>query len=440
MKPNMNKLLYFLAVLVVLTVAMSARAETERIEKTFSVNKGGTLFIDSDVGSIDVKTWDKDKVSVSIKKQARNQERLDRFEVLIEQRGDDVYIDGDNERRNRIQVEFHVSVPKKYNLDLRTGGGSIAVADINGNVKLDTSGGSISIGDVDGGNIDAHTSGGSIRVGNVNGMVKVDTSGGSISIGNVAGGDVDAHTSGGSIKVDDVQGDLKVDTSGGSINLGNISGMSSIHTSGGSISLARGGKNVNAHTSGGSINIGPSKGQVKVHTSGGGIRIGMTDGDVDADTSGGSINVDGSKGKINLHTSGGPLFVGSSEGPVKAHTSGGSIKILKTKGAIDADTSGGSIKAEMIQTDNSMDTHVSLRSSGGELTVYLPATIEATVSARLKISYFADRDYHIYSDFPLSIEGENSDRITAKGDINGGGDRIELRTTNGDIYIKKLRN
>jgi hypothetical protein len=29
-------------------------------------------------------------------------------------------------------------------------------------------------------------------------------------------------------------------------------------------------------------------------------------------------------------------------------------------------------------------------------------------------------------------------RITAQGDINGGGDRIRLNTTNRDIYIHKL--
>jgi len=403
MKPDMKKLLYSLVVLTVLFVVIPAQAETENIEKTFSVNKGGTMIIESDLGSINVETWNKGDVFVSIKKRASSQKRLDRFEVQIEQRGDDIYVEGDNKWLNRVRVEFHVNIPKEYNVDLRTGGGSIDVADINGNVKLHTSGGSISIGDVDGGDINAHTSGGSIKVGDVvNGKVKVDTSGGSISIGNVAGDDVDAHTSGGSIKVADVSGDLNVETSGGSIHLGKLTGISSIHTSGGSISLAQGGNNVKAHTSGG------------------------------------SISVEGSKGKININTSGGNLFVSSSEGPVKADTSGGNIKILQTKGAIDAETSGGSIEAQMIETDNSKDTHVNLLSSGGKRTVYLPATIKASVSARLKISYFADRDYQIYSDFPLSIVGEDSDLITAKGDINAGGDRIQLRTTNGDIYIKKM--
>jgi DUF4097 and DUF4098 domain-containing protein YvlB len=401
MKPSTKKLLYSLIALIALTLAMTAYAETGNFEKTFSVGKGGTLYLESGMGTIKVGTWEKGEVFVSIKKRARNKERLDGFEVQIEQNGNDIHVRGDKGWDNRVRVEFQVNVPKEYNVDLSTGGGSIDVSDINGNVKLHTSGGSIAIGDVD-------------------------------------GGDVDARTSGGTIKVGDVKGDLKVDTSGGSINLGKITGSSTIHTSGGSISVAQGGSDTDAYTSGGGINIGPSKGNVKVRTSGGGINIATVNGDVDADTSGGSIRVEGSKGKTVIRTSGGTLTVNSSDGPVMADTSGGDIKIMQAKGAIDARTSGGSIAAEMIETDNSKDTHVSLSSSGGDITVYLPETIEATVSATIKISRFANRDYQIYTDFPLSAKGEGSSRISAEGAINGGGDRIQIDTSNGDVYIKKL--
>ncbi len=446
MKRTNRMMLFPVVVLFVLTLVMSAHAETEKIEESFSVSKGGELIIDSDLGTIDVDTWGEDEVFVSIKKRARKQKQLDGFEVEIEQRGNDIYIRGDNERRNRVRVEFRVKVPMAYSLDLSTGGGPINVADINGNVKLDTSGGGITIGDVKGGDINAHTSGGNIRVADVTGNVEVDTSGGNISIGNVDEGDVDAHTSGGNIQVGDVRGDLKANTSGGGIVLGTITGKSKIHTSGGNISVARGDGDIDAHTSGGGIAIGPSKGDVTVHTSGGNINIDMTEGDVNANTSGGSIMVSGSRGEIDIKTSGGNLSVDSSGGPVRAKTSGGSIRIRQARGAIDARTSGGAIEAEMVETDNSKDTHVILHSSGGTLTVYLPETVEATVSADIKIKefWFAGRDYEtdyeIDSDFPLSIKGEESDHISARGEINGGGDRIQLNTTNGDIYIRKLGN
>jgi len=390
-------LLFALGVGMITTVVKS---ETENVEKSFSVSSGGTLDIKSDQGSIKVEAWNKNKVEVLVQKRARNKDRMKAFKVKFEQKGNRILVDGDSEWNNKVSLKYIVKVPKEFNLDLNTGGGSITVGDISGEIKVDTSGGSISIGDVAKGNVDANTSGGSINVGNVG-------------------------------------GNLKVNTSGGSISLGNISGTSSIDTSGGSISLESGGNDVKADTSGGSINIGPVKGKVDVDTSGGSITIKMGD-EVKANTSGGSISVEGSKGSVDIDSSGGSLFVGSSGGPVKAETSGGNIKILQAKGFIEADTSGGKIEAEMILADKNADTHVTLESAGGSITLFVPKKLAASVSATLEITRNARRDYRIYSDFPLTIKGDNSDKITAKGNLNGGGDKIKINTTNGDIYIKML--
>lgn len=403
MKNKIQPIFISFVLLFGISVSSSVYAEKEEIERTFSVSANGTLKIDSDSGSIEIESWNKNTVEVSIEKYARSQKRLDEFEVTVEQRGNDVEIIGDSGRNSRVEVEYVVKVPKQYNLDLKTGGGSIKVSELEGHVKVHTSGGSIKIGDI-------------------------------------SNGDVDANTSGGSIKVGDVEGNLKVDTSGGSIRLGKVTGTSDIDTSGGSITLEQGGSDVKAETSGGSINIGPTTGKVDVDTSGGSIKIDMTEGDVKANTSGGSIKVVGSKGSVDVDTSGGSIYVGSSGGPVKAETAGGSIKIFKAKGFIEAETAGGKIEAEMIETDNSKDTHVDLESSGGSITVYLPKNIEATISADLRITRSARRDYRIYSDFPLTIKGEKSDRVTANGGINGGGDRVNLSTVNGDIHIKAIED
>lgn len=396
-----QKIILLLLTLSVGMITTVVKSETENIEKSFKVKSGGTLDIKSDQGSIKVETWNKKKVEILVKKKARNKDRLKGFKVKFEQKGNQILVDGDGERNNRVSLKYIVKVPKEFNLDLNTGGGSITVDDISGEIKVDTSGGSISIGDVIKGAVDADTSGGSIKVGNVG-------------------------------------GNLKVNTSGGSISLGKVSGTSSIDTSGGSISLESGGNDVEAETSGGSINIGPVKGKVDVDTSGGSITIEMAD-EVKANTSGGSISIEGSKGSVDIDSSGGSLFVGSSGGPVKAETSGGNIKILQAKGFIEADTSGGKIEAEMILADKSADTHVTLESSGGSITLYISKSLAASVSATLEITRNARRDYRIYSDFPLTIKGDNnSDKITAKGDINGGGDKIRIDTTNGDIHIKML--
>lgn len=390
------------ALLILLAmVAKPAVGETVDIEKSFSVQSGGLITIETDHGSIDVRSWHEDTVMVSVEKSARNPSRLDSFKLHFEKKGNNIFVEGDSSRNDKVKVRYVVKVPQAFNVDLNTGGGSLAVADLTGNIKLHTSGGSIKVGNITAGNVEADTSGGSIRVG-------------------------------------DVDGDLKVNTSGGSIKVGKIAGLSSIDTSGGSITLEQGGANVNAETSGGSIKIGPVIGNVDVDTSGGSIKIAEIDGDVKAHTSGGSIKVKGSLGNVDIETSGGSLFVGSSHGFVKAQTSGGSIKILQARGYIEADTAGGKITAEMIQDDPGADTHVDLESSGGSITLYLPKSLAASVSARLKITRSAKRDYRIYSDFPLTIKEDDNDEITAKGEINGGGDKIKLNTVNGDIYIKVL--
>lgn len=399
MKLKFRNFFGYLIAVCGLVISSSAIGEVENVEKRFDVSSGGTLNLNSDRGSIELESWDRSEILIEVRKKARNQERLDEFKLTFDQKGSDVYVDGDSDWNSKVSIKYKIKVPAEFNLDLKTGGGSI-------------------------------------KVGDVSGKIKVHTSGGSIKIGNVAQGEVDANTSGGSIKVGDVNGNLKVDTSGGSIKIGEVTGTSDINTSGGSIGLASGGNDVKADTSGGNIKIGPVSGNVEVDTSGGSIKIGMSQGDVKAETSGGSIKVEGAKGKVNVDTSGGSIAVASSGGPVVADTAGGNIRIKQANGYIEAQTAGGSIEAEMIATSG--DTHVKLESAGGSITLYIDRSLAATVDARLRITRSAKRDYRIYSDFPLTIQGEKSDRITGKGDINGGGDRIQLSTTNGDIYIKTL--
>jgi len=397
MNNSIQKILFLLVVLFSLIAAIPAKSETEIVDRSFYAESGGNLTIESDQGSIKVETWDNQTVEVLVE-----QKQLDGFKANFNQKGNDIFVEGDGDWNNRVSVKFIIKVPQEFNLDLKTGGGSIEVSDISGEVKVNTSGGNIRIGDV-------------------------------------IQGSVEAKTSGGNIKVGDVDGSLKVDTSGGNIQLGKINGKSSIDTSGGNITLRQGGSDVKAETSGGSIKIGPVNGKVDVDTSGGSIQIGMADDDVVAKTSGGSINVEGSKGSVNIRSSGGNLFVGSSGAPVEAETSGGNIKILQARGFIEADTSGGDIEAEMIIDDKKADTHVNLDSSGGSITLHIPESLGASVSATLKITSSAKHDYRIYSDFPLTIKGENSRKITAKGAIHDGGDKIKLSTTNGDIHIKVLK-
>jgi len=177
-----------------------SQANSDTIEKTFSVSSGGTLIIDSDSGTVDIESHDQDTVEVKVFKRGSN---ADDFTVKFEQDGDDVRIRGDKDSSwgsYSLSVKYVIKVPQSYNLDLNTGGGSIEIEDL--------------IGDVD-----ASTSGGSIELGQIEGDIEVKTSGGSIRVEDIAG-NIDAHTSGGSIKAKlskQLSEDCKLTTSGGSI-------------------------------------------------------------------------------------------------------------------------------------------------------------------------------------------------------------------------------
>jgi hypothetical protein len=152
------------------------------------------------------------------------------------------------------EVEYRVTVPRRFDVDLNTSGGGIKVDNLAGEVRVNTAGGSLDIGRIEG-PVNAHTSGGSIAVRGARGRAVLRTSGGSIRLDQVAG-DVDAETSGGSIEVTRASGNVRVHTSGGSINVAEPRGGIDASTSGGSIAVRVPGDrgfDIDAATSGGGV-------------------------------------------------------------------------------------------------------------------------------------------------------------------------------------------
>lgn len=402
----------------------------ERIDKTVEAGKGGTLEVTADKGHINVNTWEQNQVRVVVEKMAdvfteeEARKVLEDFQVYITTQGKNVRVLAESNRDRRLRdmdIDIVVTVPEQYNVDLETSGSSIEIESLEGEVKARTSGGSIEVGQIK------------------NGSVDVGTSGGSIEIEGIENGNGKANTAGGGISVGDVSGDLEVKTSGGSIEIGRVGGELTAHTAGGGIEIKEGGKNVKAVTSGGSIVVGQAGGDIEVKTAGGGIEVGSVKGMIKAHTAGGSIEIGETLGAVEAGTAGGSISVDGSGGPVEVKTSGGSIDVKNARGYIEAETAGGSIKAELAISDKEMDTHCTLETAGGDVIIYLPGELAATIDAEVRIQRRARRNYKIISDFPIEIEGDEKGtrRITGRGTINGGGDLIRLRTTNGDIEIRK---
>ena len=119
-------------------------------------------------------------------------------------------------------LEFRVTVPRKFDAELNTSGGPIWVRNLDGRIEAHTSGGPIHLENTTA-RADVHTSGGPITITDAKGAVNASTSGGPITASFVGqlGADTSLTTSGGPIHVrlsPDVRVYLDASTSGGPVS------------------------------------------------------------------------------------------------------------------------------------------------------------------------------------------------------------------------------
>jgi hypothetical protein len=196
----------------------------DQSEKKFVVKPDGLLSFDADLAHGQVETGDFESVRVqfmSYYKVATDQEVEDlqnKLSIEMSQTGNTVkvtvrFADQNQANRDKIRLNFKVAIPRKFNLDMRTGG-SARVADVDGTVKASTEGGSLTMENVSG-SLTASTKGGSLTIKNVGGDLEARCEGGSATIGKV-GGRVVATTEGGSLSIKEAAA-INATVNGGSV-------------------------------------------------------------------------------------------------------------------------------------------------------------------------------------------------------------------------------
>jgi len=309
----MKSLSCLLTVGALLAVPAAAEAKIVRtVEKTFAVQAGGHFTGSTQGGDIKVVTADVAEVHVVARQVIRTDSETEADELLkglqfrLEQQGNDVVAEAKYEREKGfhwknwppVSVDYTVTVPRAYNLDLNTSGGDIDVGSVQGTVKARTSGGDLKFAKIDG-SIEGRTSGGNIRLEEGTATAKLHTSGGDIYVGR-AGGPTAVSTSGGNIKLESVEELLSATTSGGDI-AANITGPIKQDTE-----------------------LGTSGGRVVVHVKKG---IGFK---LDASTSGGDVDAEGLTLTIEKGGMGKSKLIGAVNGGgprLKLRSSGGDIKV-----------------------------------------------------------------------------------------------------------------
>lgn len=267
--------------------------------------------------------------------------------------------------------------------------------------------------------------------------VKIETDGGAIVTTGIAGG-LEAQSGGGTIHLDDIGGPIVAETGGEAIDVGNVGSDLTVRTGGGAIRIGSAKGKVIAESGGGNLDLVSGSQGASLETGAGSIRVQKCTGEVKASTGGGSIDLGEINGSANMEAGGGSLKISSASGPVTAETGGGVIELWGVPVA-HVETGVGSVIAKFIsgggdQGGSELETGV------GDITVYIMPNVNMTVHASIE----AANGQRIQSDFPeikVTSEGGQWDPklITAEGNLNGGGPVLKVRTSMGNIYIRRAQ-
>ena len=278
-------------------------------EKKFVVKPGGLLSFDADLAHGEVETGDFESVRVQFMSyyKVATVEEVEALEsklsIEMSQSDNTVkvtarFADENQASRDKVRLNFKVAMPRKFNLDLRTGG-SAEIEEVDGTVK-------------------ASTEGGSLKVENVTGSLTASSKGGALTIG-------------------DVDGDLQMRCVSGSTTVGKVKGQTTATTDGGTLSIKEAGDAVDAKVTGGSATVylpNSPRSDCKITATGGGIDLRLGEAiavTIDAACTNGSVMSDfkiaAKKGSTNSNQLKGDLNGG---GPVLLlRATAGSIHLNK---------------------------------------------------------------------------------------------------------------
>lgn len=176
-------------------------------------------------------------------------------------------------------------------------------------------------------------------------------------------------------------------------------------------------------SSGGDLVAKNIEGKSHLMTSGGDIYTKNFTGEFEAETSGGDISLFNLTGNAEISTSGGDIEVNAENGNISAKTSGGDIRLESSNGEVYAKTSGGDIYLDY----SGENMGISLLTSGGDIDVKLPSSIDADVEIKSS-----------GGDLVNNFSQNKMSKITKSqliGQFNEGGNMVICKTSGGDISV-----
>ncbi|HEY0591109.1 MAG TPA: hypothetical protein VGF40_05045 [Thermoanaerobaculia bacterium] len=367
-----------IALLVFATITAAAGPlAAAAVKQQIKASPGETLRVNLQNGSIAVSGSDEDAVTVVATVEGRDADAG----IAVRRFAGGVEIAQDPARRHgHGRATVKVTVPRKFDLDIETMGGSIAVDDVHGSLS-------------------GRTMGGELLLTRVAGRLAMSTNGGNVLLRD-ASADGSVQTMGGNVLFENVRGGVKGSSMGGNVvyrNVARADGAATgkafvVSTMGGQIDVADAPHGAEVETMGGDITIGRANRFVKARTMGGSIEIGAVDGWLEAGTMGGDIeaSMTGNPNEGDRH--------------VTLESKGGNIALVLPAG-LDAD-----FDVQILVTKNSKRNYA------------IESDFPVQISASPDWSYGKGAPHRM-------IEG--------RGRSGSGKHKVTIRTVNGDVKISK---
>jgi hypothetical protein len=149
---------------------------------------------------------------------------------------------------------------------------------------------------------------------------------------------------------------------------------------------------------------------------------------LDVETVNGGLRLAGTRGDATMGTTNGGIEIEKAEGRLDLETTNGAIQVADSAGSVEAETTNGGIEIELHDVSDGDD--MSFSTTNGAVTLRLPRNIRVSLDAAVS-------NGRVSSDFEVDGADERNRRRLV-GDINGGGGRLVVRTTNGSVTIEEI--
>ena len=270
--------------------------------------------------------------------------------------------------------------------------------------------------------------------------IRIKSAGGTVFIRDLEG-DFTGTTGGGEINIENSRGSARLTTGGGPVNVMNSNLSGSVTTGGGAVLIQGVTGGLVGHSGSGGVFYGRDGVTFSEVSSKGIART--TDGRLFVNKSGGDVRINDAPNGATISTGGGRVTIGNSGGDVSVSTGGGDVTIGSASKKVKIQTGAGDVRTNITGTGG---YPVEVETGNGTVTLTLPAGLSAELDLETAFTNNHRGATRIESDWPLSTtitpdwdarEGTPRRYVRARQTIGSGGARITVKTVNGDIIIRR---